>query len=144
MEKSRDCITPDFARFIERSLNMLATDYLKARVRNIEYSSNIQAFFADYDLLLTPTVAVPAFEIGISGPREIAGKRAAPLGWMPFTYPFNITGQPAASVPCGWTDDGLPVGLQIVGRRFDEGTVLKAAAAFERAAPWADRYPPLG
>jgi aspartyl-tRNA(Asn)/glutamyl-tRNA(Gln) amidotransferase subunit A len=144
LEKSRDRITPDFARFIERNLNMMATDYLKARVRNIEYSSRIQAFFAEYDLLLTPTVAVPAFEIGIPGPREIAGTRVAPLGWMPFTYPFNITGQPAASVPCGWTDNGLPVGLQIVGRRFDEGTVLKAAAAFERAAPWADRYPPLG
>jgi aspartyl-tRNA(Asn)/glutamyl-tRNA(Gln) amidotransferase subunit A len=60
---------------------------------------------------------------------------------MPFTYPFNITGQPAASVPCGFTEDGLPIGLQIVGRKYDEMTVLKASAAFERAKPWADKYP---
>ncbi len=64
--------------------------------------------------------------------------------WMSFTYPFNITGQPVASVPCGWTDDGLPVGLQIVGRRFDDVTVLRAAAAFEQVLPWADRRLSLG
>ncbi|MEE8372765.1 MAG: amidase family protein, partial [Dehalococcoidia bacterium] len=59
------------------------------------------------------------------------------------TCPFNLTGQPAASVPAGWTDDGLPVGLQIVGRRYDEVTVLRAAAAFEEACPWAGRRPPV-
>jgi aspartyl-tRNA(Asn)/glutamyl-tRNA(Gln) amidotransferase subunit A len=59
-----------------------------------------------------------------------------------FTYPFNLTGQPAASVPCGFTGDGLPVGLQIVGRRFADATVLQAAAAFERLRPWAHRRPP--
>ncbi|HEY92012.1 MAG TPA: amidase, partial [Dehalococcoidia bacterium] len=113
------------------------------RVQNITYAGKMQAFFSEYDLLLTPTVAIPAFEVGTNGPREIDGKKVDPLGWMAFTYPFNITGQPAASVPCGRTDDGLPVGLQIVGKRFDESTVLKAAAAFEEAAPWADNWPSL-
>ncbi len=94
-------------------------------------------------MLLTPTAAVPPLELGKFGVREIAGVKVSPLGWMPFTYPFNITGQPAASVPCGWTDDGLPIGLQIVGRRFDDVTVLRAAAAFEQASPWADKRPPL-
>lgn len=143
LDDSPELFETAMARFIERSREILAIDYLHARVQNIEYSSKIQAFFSKYDLLLTPTVAVPAFEVGINGPREIAGKKVDPLGWMSFTYPFNITGQPVASVPCGCTDDGLPVGLQIVGKRFAEGTVLKAAAAFEEAAPWADKWPSL-
>ena len=63
--------------------------------------------------------------------------------WIPFTYPFNVTGQPAASVPCGFTKDGLPIGLRIVGRRFDDSTVLRASAAFERARPWAHLRPVL-
>jgi len=140
MEDSPDLIDPALARFIERSAGMLATDYVKARIANTQFATRVWAFFQDYDLLLTPVLAVPPFEIGSYGPREIAGQRADPLAWMPFTYPFNVSGQPAASVPCGWTEDGLPIGLQIVGRRFEDGTVLRAAAAFERAAPWADRY----
>ena len=63
------------------------------------------------------------------------------LGWMPFTFPFNMTGQPAASVPAGVTDDGLPVGLQIIGRRNADRTVLAASAAFEAACPWSGRRP---
>src|SRR5437879_9942475 len=59
--------------------------------------------------------------------------------WLPFTYPWNLTGQPAATVPCGFTRGGLPVGLQIVGRRFADATVLRAAAAFEDAHPWAHK-----
>jgi aspartyl-tRNA(Asn)/glutamyl-tRNA(Gln) amidotransferase subunit A len=138
-----DEVDAGLARFVERGRNILATDYLRARLANIDYRNQVQAFFDEYDLLLTPTLAVPPFEVGSFGPREIAGKRVAPIDWMAFTFPFNITGQPAASVPCGFTSDGLPVGLQIVGRRFDDGTVLRAAAAFERARPWADRFPPL-
>ena len=103
-----------------------------------------RAFFERYDLLLTPTVACPAVR---RRPRpsghEIAGKPVPPYGGLPYTYPFNLTGQPAASVPCGFTQDGLPIGLQIVGRRFDDATVLRAAAAFERARPWANARPGL-
>jgi len=129
--------------FLERNKDISATEYIKARMANLEYSNRMQVLFQKYDLLLTPTLAVPPFEVGSYGPREIAGTRIEPIGWMPFTYPFNVTGQPAASVPCGWTDDGLPVGLQIVGRRFDEVTVLQAAAALEQASPWIDRMPSL-
>jgi aspartyl-tRNA(Asn)/glutamyl-tRNA(Gln) amidotransferase subunit A len=63
--------------------------------------------------------------------------------WLSFTLPINMTGQPAATVPAGWTQDGLPVGLQIVGRHLQDETVLRAAAAFEAAAPWHDRWPGL-
>ena len=90
-----------------------------------------------------PTMAVPAFEIG-NRPAEIAG-RQVDRNWAfnPFNVVFNLTGQPAASVPCGLTSDGLPVGLQLVGRMRDETTVLRASAAFEAARPWSDRHAPL-
>jgi aspartyl-tRNA(Asn)/glutamyl-tRNA(Gln) amidotransferase subunit A len=100
-------------------------------------------FMRQYDLLLTPTIAVPAFAQGIQGPETIEGKKAGPFQWIAFTFPFNLTGQPAASVPAGFTKDGLPVGLQIVGRHLDDATVLRASAAFEAAAPWRNRWPPL-
>lgn len=100
-------------------------------------------FFRDYDLLLTPTLPVPAFEHGIQGPTRIDGRDVEPFSWLSFTFPFNLTGQPAATVPAGFTDDGLPIGLQIVGRRLDDALVLRASAAFEAASPWADRWPPV-
>jgi aspartyl-tRNA(Asn)/glutamyl-tRNA(Gln) amidotransferase subunit A len=100
-------------------------------------------FFRKYDLLLTPTTAVAPFALGIQGPETIDGKKAGPFQWLPFTFPFNMTGQPAASVPAGFTRDGLPVGLQIVGRHLDDPLVLRASAAFEAAMPWKDRWPPM-
>ena len=91
-------------------------------------------FMRKYDLLLTPTVAVPAFGLGIPGPETI-DRKVAPWDWAPFTYLFNMSGQPAASVPAGFTRDGLPVGLQIVGRHLGDAMVLRAAAAFEPPPP---------
>lgn len=95
----------------------------------------------NYDLLITPTLAVPAFEVGIQGPETIGGRSVEPFEWLHFTYPLNFTGQPAASIPAGWTDDGLPVGMQIIGRHLDDATVLRASAAFEAAKPWSQRWP---
>jgi len=136
-------IDPALAHFVERNKGKSATEYIKACFEQLEYWNGVWPFFEKYDLLLTPTVAVPPFELGSFGPREIAGRKVSPISWMALTYPFNMTGQPAASVPCGWTDDGLPVGLQIVGRRFDDATVLRAAAAFEQASPWTGKHPLL-
>ncbi len=82
--------------------------------------------------------------VGLDNPKSINGTRLAPYEWLTFTFPFNLTGNPAASIPCGFTTDGLPVGLQIVGRRFDDVSVLQASAAFEQAAPWADNRPTVG
>ena len=87
-------------------------------------------------------MAVPAFPVARPAVKEIDGRPVSPLGWIPFCFPFNLTGQPAASVPAGFTAAGLPVGLQIVGRRFADRTVLAASAAFEAAQPWAARRPP--
>jgi aspartyl-tRNA(Asn)/glutamyl-tRNA(Gln) amidotransferase subunit A len=92
----------------------------------------------------TPTLPVTPFPTGIDWPREVAGAKVHPLNYLAFTYPFNLTGQPAASVPCAWTTDGLPIGLQIVGGRCDDLSVLKAAAAFEEAKPWRGKWPKIG
>jgi aspartyl-tRNA(Asn)/glutamyl-tRNA(Gln) amidotransferase subunit A len=93
--------------------------------------------------LLTPTLAVPPFPVHCQGPERIDGRMVASTQWLAFTYPINLTGQPAASIPAGFTDDELPIGLQIVGRHLADPMVLKASAAFERARPWRDRWPAL-
>ena len=89
--------------------------YMRASHARHDLWTDVQRFLARFDLLITPTVAVPPFEVGRPGVKEIAGREVGPLGWLPFTYPFNLTGQPAATVPVGFTASGLPVGLQIVG-----------------------------
>jgi len=98
-------------------------------------------FFEKYDLLMTPATAVTAQPVGKRG----RGRGRGFIDWdfIPFTSVFNLTGNPAASVPCGFSAEGLPIGLQIVGRLGDEVTVLQASAAFEEARPWADKYPPV-
>jgi aspartyl-tRNA(Asn)/glutamyl-tRNA(Gln) amidotransferase subunit A len=132
--------------FLERADDTGALDYYRAAFTfRGEFYRRMMEFFADYDLLLSPTLATPPFPHPGSapGPSEINGEPIEPmLGWL-LTYPFNLTGQPAITVPCGFTDDGLPVGLQIVGRRHADIAVLRAAAAYEQAAPWADRRPPV-
>ena len=130
------------AKIIDGTLRNSPTKYVQAWLDRLAWWQHPRAFFEKYDLLLTPTIACPPFKVGLDNPAEIAGRPVAPYAWIPFTYPFNLTGQPAASVPCGFTGDGLPVGLQIVGRRFADLAVLQAAAAFERLRPWAGHRPP--
>lgn len=144
LDQWRDRMDRTLVRFLERGQAVTAVEYIQASLRRAAFWQDVQAFLARFDLLLTPTLAVPPFALGTLGPREIAGQRVSPLGWFPFTYPFNLTGQPAASVPAGFTADGLPVGLQIVGKRFADRTVLAASAAFEAARPWASHRPRLG
>ena len=134
---------PTLVTLIRRGGAVPARDYVRAVDRIEAYWAEVRAFLERFDLLLMPTVAVPPFDAGARPPREVDGRSVSVLGWMPFTFPFNLTGQPAASVPAGFTDDGLPVGLQIVGRRHADASVLAAAAAFETACPWSDRRPRL-
>jgi aspartyl-tRNA(Asn)/glutamyl-tRNA(Gln) amidotransferase subunit A len=138
----RDGMDPTFVRVLERGSGVTLREYLQAARRRREFWAEVQGFVARFDLFLTPTVAVPPFGSGGFGPEEIAGEKVSRLGWMAFTYPFNLTGQPAASIPAGFTRDGLPVGLQIVGRRHADRAVLAASAAFEAACPWASKRPP--
>lgn len=138
----RERMDPGLVKLVEIGLGIGATEYARARSEVYRRSAALGKFFERYDLVLTPTLPLPPFPVGQNWPREIAGRKVHPLTLLAFTYPFNLTGQPAASVPCGWTRDGLPIGLQIVGRRFDEVAVLRAAAAFEEAFPWVHRRPP--
>jgi aspartyl-tRNA(Asn)/glutamyl-tRNA(Gln) amidotransferase subunit A len=135
-------LDPTFVKFIRKGGAVTAREYVLAMERARAYWHEAQTFLARFDLLLTPTTAVAPFPVGQSGPREVAGQAVSVLGWMPFTFPFNLTGQPAASVPAGVTAEGLPVGLQIVGRRNADRTVLAASAAYEAACPWRERRPP--
>ena len=128
---------------IEDGARLSAADYARALGGRDRMISQFADVFDDCDLLLSPTMATTAFPVG-EYPEEVAGKRnATRRGWgfLPFTHPINTIGHPAASVPCGFSADGLPVGLHIVGRKGDEATVLAASAAYERAAPWAGRRP---
>jgi len=95
---------------------------------------HMKKFHETYDLLLTPTMPLAAFDAGRELPASSDAERW--MSWTPFSFPFNLTQQPAATVPCGFTTDGLPAGLQIVGRMHDDKTVLRAARAFERERPF--------
>jgi Asp-tRNA(Asn)/Glu-tRNA(Gln) amidotransferase A subunit family amidase len=136
-------IDPGLAALTDGVLRAAPTRYVQAWFERLAWNEHPRRLFERYDLLLTPTTACPPFPVGLDNPTEIAGTPVEPYEWIPYTFPFNMTGQPAASVPCGFTADGLPIGLQIAGRRFDDATVLRASAAFERLQPWAARRPAL-
>lgn len=140
-DKYADRMTPHIVDFIRRPWT--AEELTDAVMARKAVNNKMWRFMEKYDLLLTPTLAVPPFALHIQGPEKIDGRIGAPFRWLAFTFPLNLTGQPAASIPAGWTDDGLPVGLQIVGRHLDDPLVLRASAAFEKARPWKQRWPAM-
>jgi aspartyl-tRNA(Asn)/glutamyl-tRNA(Gln) amidotransferase subunit A len=146
LDRAKELLYPLYVPFLELPPVFSSMDYVRVGYHREDMWQNLWPFFEKYDLLLTPATSCAAFDIregGMLSPDTIDGKPATPASWIGFTFPFNFSGQPAASVPCGFTGSGLPVGLQIVGRRYDEATVLQAAAAFERANRWVDRHPDL-
>jgi aspartyl-tRNA(Asn)/glutamyl-tRNA(Gln) amidotransferase subunit A len=130
-------------KWIRVGLKMSAADYVKAQIQRNELRDRVRKFFERYDLLLTPTLPIVAFQAGVSAQEGLKGSPVDYRNWSPFTAIFNLAQVPAASVPAGFTQEGLPVGLQIVGRRFADRTVLQASAAFEAIRPWADAKPGL-
>jgi aspartyl-tRNA(Asn)/glutamyl-tRNA(Gln) amidotransferase subunit A len=110
-----------------------------AQVERVAFTARWKQFMTGYDLLLTPQLAVPAFPVGRMSPDSDAADSW--LAWSPFTFPFNLTGQPAISVPAGFTSGGLPVGVQLVGRHFADDMVLRAAYSLEGALGLEDRHP---
>ena len=120
-----------------------AEDFTDAQTVRKAVVNAMWRFMRDYDLLVTPTLTTPPFAVHTQGPEKVGGRYVRDSAWLSFTYPFNLTGQPAATVPAGLTRDGLPVGLQIVGGHLADGLVLRAAAAFEAVRPWAQHRPPL-
>jgi amidase len=134
----------NLVRDVEQGLTLTAREIARGEVLRAVLWHRVRAFMATRDLLVLPTVAVPPFPVEQPYPTMINGQ---PLDnytqWLYLTYGITVTGLPAISVPCGFTRSGLPVGLQIVGRRRQEAAVLRAAAAFEAAAPWVGRIPPV-
>jgi len=120
-----------------------AEELTDANIARKAVANRMARFMTKYDLLLTPTSCVPPFPILMQGPDKIAGRYVRPESFLAFTIIANLTGQPAATVPAGWTRDGLPVGLQIIGRHLGDPMVLRASAAFEAARPWAHHWLPL-
>ena len=132
---------------LERPLRKMAEEgkaiplkeYLAATLARGAYGAGLRGFMEEYDFLITPAMATPAFDVGKLTPLDEDGN--AWMAWTPYSFPFNLTQQPAASINCGFTSDGLPVGLQIVGRMFDDAGVLVASAAYEAADPHFDKVP---
>src|SRR5947209_203526 len=134
---------PGLVACIKDSENVSVARYQEMREHKMDYVANIHRWFRDWDFLLTPSVSVAAFPAEKLMPDHWPAHPWDWVMWAEFSYPFNMSWNPAASVPCGFTPAGLPVGLQIVGKRFDDLGVLQAAAAFEQAQPWADKRPRL-
>jgi Asp-tRNA(Asn)/Glu-tRNA(Gln) amidotransferase A subunit family amidase len=143
---STDDMDPHLRELWETSKDISAWDFFRVTVLfRAELYWKLCDFFDVYDLLLTPTLTVVPFPHpgGPAGPAEINGEPIERFAGWHLTYPFNLTGQPAITVPCGFSPGGLPIGLQIAGRRHADADVLRAAAAYEQAAPWGDRRPPV-
>jgi aspartyl-tRNA(Asn)/glutamyl-tRNA(Gln) amidotransferase subunit A len=136
-EKLKQC-DPGFLAVAAAGASISAVDYLGADLVRNALGQTMGAFHKTYDLLLTPMMPVPALPVGedLNDPSDEHW-----IDWSPFSYPFNMTRQPAASIPCGLTSGGLPIGLQIVGKLHADAKVLRAARAFETTQP--ARRPPI-
>jgi aspartyl-tRNA(Asn)/glutamyl-tRNA(Gln) amidotransferase subunit A len=138
----RHLLDPGRLEIIDRASRWAAADLAAAELELREYREVFLNMTRDYDVLLTPTVPTRPFTVGLDRPPGETAKRAAGLGWTPFTYVLNVTGQPAVTVPAGWTRDGMPVGLQIAGGWRRDDLVVQMAAQYEEARPWAHVRPP--
>jgi len=143
LKEWKDKMTPSLVRMIEAGSSFNAIDYMKALDIRSNMYERVAEHFKEYDILVTPTTAIPAFNKGEEPPMVINGKSVPPTTFTAFTFPFNLTGHPAASIPCGWSSKNTPIGMQIVGNRFEDLKVLQAAKAFEEIAPWQDKTPNL-
>jgi aspartyl-tRNA(Asn)/glutamyl-tRNA(Gln) amidotransferase subunit A len=134
LSKEQQAVTdPDFAAQAQLGSQLSSLDVQRLHTRRGALGSHMREFMQRFDLILTPSVAVPAFDI--KAPGSVPMNAEAMLGWTPFSYPFNLTQQPACTLPCGLTKDGLPMGVQLVGPMFGDALVLRAARALEAVYP---------
>jgi aspartyl-tRNA(Asn)/glutamyl-tRNA(Gln) amidotransferase subunit A len=132
----------EYRDIVDQARNYRGVDYVDAMHRRTKLRGQFFELFREVALLATPSVAVTAFAAGSLGVDRIDGTAVDPhLGWSPFSWPINLAGLPAATIPCGFDRNDLPIGLQLVGPWLEEPLVLRVAAAFERVAPWASRWP---
>ncbi len=139
LTEQRELLDPTVADMLKDALAQTSEAYYAKVFRRYELREKMRLFFERFDLLLTPTLPCPAFDVGLNTPPHLQDRNA--VDWVYYTYPFNLTGQPAASIPAGWTRAGLPVGLQMVARSHQETDIFRAAAAFEASQPWSDKKP---
>ena len=135
--------TPDVRTLVEIGRLVTGPDYLKAEQYRSALMEEYRKVFEQVDVVIGPTTPITAWKSG-EWTVQVGGKPESVLAasWR-FTYPYNLTGLPALSVPCGFDRDGLPIGMQIAGRPFDETTVLRVGYAYERSHEWANKMPPL-
>jgi aspartyl-tRNA(Asn)/glutamyl-tRNA(Gln) amidotransferase subunit A len=132
----------DYRDVIDQGRGYRGIDYVQASHRRGQLRGRFVEAFGRVDLLLTPTVAVTAFAAGTLGVSRIDGRDVDPhLGWSPFSWPINLAGLPAATVPCGFDEDGLPIGLQLIAPWLEEARIFRVAAALESTRPWASAWP---
>ena len=140
-------LSPSLVRQVAMAADWSGADYQRAMFQRSDLFRMVQRWFETADYLVTPTLSRTALSIeqDLFEPIEIDGVEAGELrrNWFPYTMPFNITGHPALSLCCGYDTEGLPIGLQIVGRFRDEASVLRAAALYEASEAWLDRWPDL-
>ena len=142
-DENPEAFEPSLAEMIQQGRRYSGEEHGRAEMSRTLFYHQAREFFEEYDLLLTPQMPLTAWGVD-DWPAEIDGTHTPSIfDRLPFTYPFNLTGQPAASVPCGFASDGLPVALQIVGRHHADTLVLQAAAAFEKIAPWTSFWPDI-
>jgi aspartyl-tRNA(Asn)/glutamyl-tRNA(Gln) amidotransferase subunit A len=134
-------LDPGLRPCVEQGLKLRGIDHSDALAAANEFWHKVRQLYERFDLLITPALAVLPFPVGQDNADPFPGQTPRELHWTQFTYPFNLTGQPAVSVPCGWSQSNLPIGLQIVGPRFGDAIVLRAARAWEQIAPWSQRRP---
>ncbi|TGW06530.1 amidase, partial [Mesorhizobium sp. M2D.F.Ca.ET.145.01.1.1] len=127
-KQQRQLLDPGFLEGAERGLKITLTEFQEAEAMRFELSALMAKFHENYDLLVTPTMPIAPFPVGRNVPDD---SYKGWVDWTPSTYPFNLTQQPAASIPSGLDDQGLPVGLQLVGARYSDTSVLAAAYTIE-------------
>lgn len=140
LKETPELLDPAVRRLLEPALEQSIDGYFARVFERYEFRQNVRKFFERFDLLVMPTLPTTAFPVERDAPENATARD--PVSWVGYTYPFNLTGQPAATIPCGLTRAGLPVGLQIVAPALAETDIFRLAAALEQARPWAHLRPP--
>jgi Asp-tRNA(Asn)/Glu-tRNA(Gln) amidotransferase A subunit family amidase len=141
LNDQRELIDSAVAGLLDKALDSTIDEYYASVFARYEFREKVRQFFDRYDLLMTPTTPTAAFDLGRDVPIELDGANI--VSWVAYTYPINLCGFPAASIPCGFSRAGLPIGLHVVGNPLGETDILRAAAAFEAAQPWSHKRPPF-
>lgn len=139
--ESRELLDEAVAGMLDTAMDQGLLRYYGKVFERYEFREKLRTLFEPYDLILSPTVPIPACDVNVDVPGKPDGRNLCT--WQYYTYPFNLTGQPAASIPVGFTSGGLPVGLQMVAKINCETDIFRGAAAFENARPWVHKTPPV-